>query len=85
VQSIKPTQSGGRRIEFDTPFGQGHAEWDADGRLVSESLEIRSPVPQRSRGLGDTIAKGTKLIGIKPCGGCDRRRRLLNFIVPYKR
>lgn len=38
----------------------------------------------RSRGLGDTIAKVTKAVGIKPCGGCARRRALLNRLVPYK-
>ena len=38
----------------------------------------------RSRGLGDTIAKATKAVGIKPCGGCKRRQRRLNKWFPYK-
>lgn len=37
-----------------------------------------------SRGLGDTIAKFTEAIGIKPCGGCKERQAKLNEIVPYK-
>ena len=51
---------------------------------------------QKSEGLGDTIAKFTNLFGIdrladrvakffgkKDCG-CNRRRKTLNKIVPYK-
>jgi len=37
----------------------------------------------KSRGLGDTIAKVTKAVGIKPCGGCGRRRKKLNKMFPY--
>ena len=37
-----------------------------------------------SRGLGDTIAKATKAVGIKPCGACKKRQALLNKMVPYK-
>ncbi|KKM02171.1 hypothetical protein LCGC14_1787130 [marine sediment metagenome] len=39
---------------------------------------------QRSRGLGDTIAKVTKFFGIKPCGGCSQRQEKLNELVPYR-
>ncbi len=38
----------------------------------------------RSRGLGDTIAKATRAVGIKPCGGCKDRQKKLNEIFPYK-
>lgn len=31
-----------------------------------------------SRGFGDTVAKMTKAVGIKPCGGCKKRRRKWN-------
>jgi len=37
-----------------------------------------------SRGLGDTIAKMTKAVGIKPCGGCKKRQRKLNQWWPYR-
>tara|TARA_Y100000310_G_scaffold235449_1_gene238499 strand:+ start:252 stop:512 length:261 start_codon:yes stop_codon:yes gene_type:complete len=36
-----------------------------------------------SRGLGDTIAKVTKGLGIKPCGGCKKRQAKLNKSLPY--
>jgi hypothetical protein len=37
-----------------------------------------------SRGLGDTVAKVTKAIGIPPCGGCKQRQEWLNKRFPYK-
>lgn len=44
-----------------------------------------NPVTNASKGLGDTIAKATKAIGInqtKDCG-CQKRQELLNKLVPY--
>jgi len=49
----------------------------------------------KSKGLGDTVAKITKVTGIKtivdkvskglniPCG-CEGRREALNMLIPYK-
>jgi orotate phosphoribosyltransferase len=42
-------------------------------------------VSQPSRGLGDVVAKVTTKLGIKPCGGCKKRQRRLNQLVPFKR
>jgi hypothetical protein len=53
-------------------------------------------IKEKSRGFGDTVAKVTKLTGIKSvvdtvskkmgkdCG-CDKRRDTLNRIIPYKK
>lgn len=38
----------------------------------------------KSRGLGDTIAKMTSAVGIRPCGGCKKRQAKLNELVPYR-
>jgi hypothetical protein len=38
-----------------------------------------------SRGLGDTIAKITSAVGIKPCGGCKKRQAALNERFPYRK
>ena len=38
----------------------------------------------KSRGLGDTIAKLTKAVGIRQCGGCAKRRKALNKIFPFR-
>ncbi len=37
-----------------------------------------------SRGLGDTAANALSMFGIKPCGGCEKRKELLNKYFPYK-
>jgi len=37
-----------------------------------------------STGIGDTIAKITSAIGVKPCGGCQKRKEALNKLIPYK-
>ena len=40
--------------------------------------------PAGDIGLGDTIARAIHAAtGIKPCGGCQRRREALNRLVPY--
>lgn len=39
-----------------------------------------------SAGLGDTIAKAIQAVTlglVRPCGGCEERRKLLNRLVPY--
>jgi hypothetical protein len=38
---------------------------------------------KKSRGVGDTIAKLTKKVGIKPCGGCKKRRAKFNDALPF--
>ena len=37
----------------------------------------------KSRGLGDALAKLTKAVGVRPCGGCGRRRKVLNDWFPF--
>jgi hypothetical protein len=44
---------------------------------------LNNPKP-KSKGLGDTIAKITSSVGIKPCGGCKKRQEALNKAFPYK-
>lgn len=39
---------------------------------------------KKSKGLGDTVAKITKAVGIKPCGACKKRQKKLNRLFPYK-
>lgn len=51
----------------------------SSGKFYRDGKEIK-----RSRGLGDTIAKATKAVGIKPCGGCKKRQQYLNRKFPYK-
>lgn len=37
------------------------------------------------RGLGDAIKWFTGLFGVKPCEACEKRRRRLNRLVPFRR
>lgn len=53
-------------------------------RLV-EFVRTQRILNSPSRGLGDTVAKVTKMVGIKPCGGCQKRQEKLNKLLPYKR
>lgn len=39
----------------------------------------------KSKGLGDSIAKLTKAVGIKPCKSCEKRKNILNKLFPFKR
>lgn len=36
------------------------------------------------KGLGDVVASMTKAVGIRPCGGCQKRQASLNKLVPFK-
>lgn len=62
-----------------------------EGRLDAETLAAHGLTPEggcgpppKSRGLGDTIAKVTTALGIKPCGGCKKRQDKINQLVPYR-
>ena len=52
---------------------------------VDVDFECPKGKPWRSRGLGDTVAKLTSKMGIKPCGGCKKRQGKMNKLVPYKK
>jgi len=54
--------------------------------VVSDGVGDRAPwTPDKtSRGLGDTVAKITSAVGIKPCGGCKKRQQKLNQVFPYR-
>jgi hypothetical protein len=39
---------GGRVAEGDTPYGAFRVEWDGAGKLVSESIQLRTPPPPPS-------------------------------------
>ncbi len=48
-------------------------------RLAVEEWDVSMP----ARGLGDTVAKITTRVGIKPCHGCKGRQKWLNTAVPF--
>ena len=55
-------------------------------RMNDPHIEMpKSPDPEKSKGLGDTIKKVTNKLGIKQCGGCKKRQEKLNRLFPYKK
>ncbi len=36
------------------------------------------------KGMGDVIKRATDKMGIKPCNGCEERRKKLNKLIPFK-
>lgn len=85
---IKPTQHGGRIAIGDTPFGAFRVEWDADGKLMSEHIEIKNPTrpaetPSKPSSLrpGDVLSYAIQAVTGKPaatCGPCAAHVRKLN-------
>lgn len=54
---------------------------DREKELGSEPFRVRLPgfiSDQDVVGLGDAIKRVTYAMGIKPCGGCERRAAVLN-------
>jgi hypothetical protein len=54
-------------------------------RSIPRRLQI--PVPfrmEQSVGLGDVVKRVTTAVGIKPCGGCQRRAEALNQAVTFQ-
>jgi hypothetical protein len=58
---------------------------DYEGPERTDELKAKLIPLTVSRGVGDTIAKVTRAIGVKPCGGCKKRQEALNRIFPYER
>jgi hypothetical protein len=56
--------------------------------IIPTPEQIKERIEQfrklRAEGLGDVIAQMTKAIGIKPCGSCEERRKLLNKLIKFK-
>jgi hypothetical protein len=64
------------------------ARSNGDAPAVSDARGFRVRVPgfiaDRSVGLGDVIKRATTFVGIRPCGGCERRASALNRRVMFK-
>jgi hypothetical protein len=53
---------------------------DGPDRSTRPAHQVRLPgfISDEEAGLGDVIKRATSYIGIKPCGGCERRAAALN-------
>ncbi|MDH3601841.1 MAG: hypothetical protein OEU26_19700 [Candidatus Tectomicrobia bacterium] len=56
-----------------------------EGKAESRPYRVRLPgfVTDDDVGLGDAIKRVTYAVGIKPCGGCERRAATLNRWVAF--
>jgi hypothetical protein len=65
-----------------------HEEASSDSSEKSEHQPYRVRLPgfitEEDVGLGDVLKRTTYSLGIKPCGGCERRAAKLNrwFVFP---
>lgn len=59
---------------------EGQVKRKHEGKSEPQAYRMRIPrfVTDEDIGLGDVIKRVTSSIGIKPCGGCQRRTAVLN-------
>ena len=59
-------------------------KWERKGLVIDSKTydQVREKFGF-SRGLGDTVAKVTKAVGLRPCPGCRKRQAKLNQLLPY--
>jgi hypothetical protein len=57
------------------------------GEVQSKPYQVRLPgfVADEAIGLGDVVQRATYAMGIKPCGGCERRAAALNRWMVFTR
>lgn len=72
-----------RTINFDEDDKRISIVMSFDGDLKPK-IESFSVVDRQSLtpGVGDVVAGATKAVGIKPCGGCQKRQAALNKATP---
>ena len=59
---------------------------DPSGEAVKPRRRVRLPrfIVQESVGLGDVVKRGTTALGVRPCGGCERRAARLDRLVRFE-
>lgn len=57
------------------------------GGVERQPRRVRLPgfLVEEELGLGDVIKRATSFVGIKPCGGCERRAAALNRWLKFSR
>ena len=48
------------------------------GRTPARRIRLPGFVSDKDVGLGDVVKRATSAVGVKPCGGCERRAIALN-------
>lgn len=65
----------GDQIEYGVAY--------VDRKRVIRYKTNEEEMPDIQKGVGDSVAKMTKAVGIKPCGKCKERQEKLNRMFPY--
>lgn len=62
-------------VQKKEPVRKDHAD-----ERAHQPYRVRLPkaIPDGDVGLGDALKRATSAVGIKPCGGCERRAAALN-------
>ena len=47
-------------------------------RLIPDTIERRVKGHMQKVRYGDKIERATRAVGIKPCAGCQKRKKILN-------
>jgi len=50
--------------------------------LNQEARSHQVQSPRKPVGMGDVVAAATTAVGVKPCGGCAKRKAALNRATP---
>lgn len=82
------TADGSRDTEGGVAMSQSEDQSGTKNSDRSEArLQIRLPgfVTDEQIGLGDVVKRATYAVGIRPCGGCQRRAETLNRWVAFRR
>lgn len=58
----------------------GHAD---DSARKPYRVRLPGIISEEGIGLGDVVKHVTSKVGIKPCGGCDRRAAALNRLLVF--
>ena len=58
--------------------GEKRVGSEARGVVDESNAKLRELANQQGMGVGDLVAKLTKVFGIKPCSACEQRKKVLN-------
>ena len=69
------------RFKVDGKVWHVELQLSSPPKIVNWRVEDDQPEPA-APGLGDAVAAATKAVGVRPCGGCQRRQEALNRATP---
>ena len=55
------------------------------GERPAHRVRLPGFIIEEDRGLGDVIKRATRSVGVRPCGGCERRAAMLNRWLVFTR